>query len=183
MSQQILSLLLLGNFSYTANTPDIGATSFKLLSNQLSGWLSKLSKDFDIGISYQPGTTLTEDELEVALRTQLFNDRLSIDGNFGVRGTASSQSTSNVVGDINVEYKITQDGRFRIKAFNRTNNLTLIENNAPYTQGVGVFFRKEFEKFGDLLGAKRDKEEDRDGKDRNEEAVLESARREEEQPR
>jgi hypothetical protein len=183
MSQQILSLLLLGNFSYTANTPDIGATSFKLLSNQLSGWLSKLSKDFDIGISYQPGTTLTEDELEVALRTQLFNDRLSIDGNFGVRGTASSQSTSNVVGDINVEYKITQDGRFRIKAFNRTNNLTLIENNAPYTQGVGVFFRKEFEKFGDLLGAKRDKEEDRDGKDRNEEAVLESARREEEHPR
>lgn len=180
MSQQILSLLLLGSFSYTANTPNFGATSFKLLSNQLSGWLSKLSKDFDIGISYQPGTQLTEDELEVALRTQLFNDRLSIDGNFGVRGTASSQQTSNVVGDINVEYKITQDGRLRVKAFNRTNNLTLLENNAPYTQGVGVFFRKEFERFGDLLGrSSKEREEPPDEQRRNGEAVLEASRRDE----
>jgi hypothetical protein len=152
MSQQIISLLVLGTFSYTSAGPNIGATGFKLLSNQLSGWLSKISKDFDIGINYQPGTELTEDELEVALRTQLFNDRLSIDGNFGVRGTTREQNTSNVVGDIYVEYKITDDGRFRIKAFNRTNDISFLEDNAPYTQGVGIFYRKEFETFGDLFG-------------------------------
>jgi hypothetical protein len=152
MSQQIISLLVLGSFSYTSAGPNLGATGFKLLSNQLSGWLSKISKDFDIGINYQPGTELTEDELEVALRTQLFNDRLSIDGNFGVRGTTQEQNASNVVGDINVEYKITDDGRFRIKAFNRTNDISFLEDNAPYTQGVGIFYRKEFETFGDLFG-------------------------------
>lgn len=152
MSQQIISLLILGSFSYTTAGPNIGTTGFKLLSNQLSGWLSKISKDFDIGINYQPGTELTEEELEVALRTQLFNDRLSIDGNFGVRGTTREQNTSNVVGDINVEYKITDDGRFRIKAFNRTNDISFLEDNAPYTQGVGIFYRKEFETFSDLFG-------------------------------
>ncbi len=181
MSQQIISLLLIGNFSYTANTPNFGATSFKLLSNQLSGWLSKISKDFDIGISYQPGTQLTEDELEVALRTQLFNDRLSIDGNFGVRGTTSSQNASSVVGDINLELKITQDGRFRVKAFNRTNNLNLLENNAPYTQGVGLFLRKEFETFGDIFRRKKEKSDDRADERRNEDAVMNRPFREEEQ--
>ncbi|HZK07153.1 MAG TPA: translocation/assembly module TamB domain-containing protein [Bacteroidales bacterium] len=152
MSQQIISLLVLGSFSYTTAGPNIGATGFKLLSNQLSDWLSKISKDFDIGINYQPGSELSEEELEVALRTQLFNDRLSIDGNFGVRGTKREQNTSNVVGDINVEYKITNDGRFRIKAFNRTNDISFLEDNAPYTQGVGIFFRKEFDGFNDLFG-------------------------------
>jgi hypothetical protein len=152
MSQQMVTLLVLGSFSYASSTPNISATGFKLLSNQLSDWLSKISKDFDIGINYQPGTSLTEDELEVALRTQLFNDRLSIDGNFGVRGTTKkSEKASDVLGDINIEYKITEDGHFRVRAFNRTNDISFLEDNAPYTQGVGIFYRKEFEKFGDLF--------------------------------
>lgn len=141
MSQQILSLLILNSFSYTDYAPPgLTSNSFNLLSNQINNLLSRISKDFNIGINYQPGTALTEDELEVALSTQLFNNRLSIDGNFGVKGKTSSQNTSNVIGDVNLEYKITDDGRFRIKAFNRTNNLPIIENNAPYTQGIGIFF-------------------------------------------
>ncbi len=161
MSQQMVSLMVLGSFSYAASRPNIGTTGFKLLSNQLSDWLSKISKDIDIGVNYQPGTSLTEDELEVALRTQLFNDRLSIDGNFGVRGTnKKSENASDVLGDINIEYKITEDGHFRVRAFNRTNDISFLEDNAPYTQGVGVFYRKEFEKFGDLFKwNKRDKKE------------------------
>lgn len=179
MSQQFLSLLLLSNFSYTANTPSLGTTSFKLLSNQLSSWLSKLSKDVDIGIDYQPGSQLTEEELRVALRTQLFNDRLLIDGNFGVRGESRNQNTSSVVGDINVEYKITNDGRFRVKAFNRTNNLSIIENNAPYTQGLGLFYRREFDSFKDLFNKSSKNESRSSGQSdkKNDEAVLDSYKR------
>ncbi len=171
MSQQILSLLVIGSFSYATAGPNISATGFKVLSNQLSEWLSRISKDFDIGINYQPGTELTEEELEVALRTQLFNDRLSIDGNFGVRGTSEDQNTSNVVGDINVEYKITDDGGFRVKAFNRTNDISFLEDNAPYTQGVGIFYRKEFETFRDLFKRDKNKKRKNEKHKRNKQAV------------
>ncbi len=107
MSQQILSLLILNSFSYTDYAPPgLTSNSFNLLSNQINNLLSRISKDFNIGINYQPGTALTEDELEVALSTQLFNNRLSIDGNFGVKGKTSSQNTSNVIGDVNLEYKL-----------------------------------------------------------------------------
>jgi len=172
MSQQIVSLIFIGSFSYASAGPGIGASGFKLLSNQVSNWLSKISKDFDIGVNYQPGTELTEDELEVALRTQLFDDRLSIDGNFGVRGTSQEQNTSNVVGDINVEYQITKDGRFRIKAFNRTNEISFLEDNAPYTQGVGIFYRKEFENLKDLFTRDREKKKNRKQNKPNQEAVI-----------
>jgi len=172
MSQQIVSLIFIGSFSYASAGPGIGASGFKLLSNQVSNWLSKISKDFDIGVKYQPGTELTEDELEVALRTQLFNDRLSIDGNFGVRGASQEQNTSNVVGDINVEYQITKDGRFRIKAFNRTNDISFLEDNAPYTQGVGIFYRKEFDNLKDLFRRDRDKKKNKKQKRPNQEAII-----------
>ena len=182
MSQQMVSLLVLGSFSYSASSPSIGAAGFKLLSNQLSDWLSKISKDIDIGVSYQPGTSLTEDELELALRTQLFNDRLIIDGNFGVRGTTSKdENASDVLGDVNIEYKITEDGQFRVKAFNRTNDISFLEDNAPYTQGVGFFYRKEFEKFGDLFKpSKSEKKKRKKKKDKGNPDTDDPAARKEE---
>ncbi|NCD43436.1 MAG: translocation/assembly module TamB, partial [Bacteroidia bacterium] len=126
MTQQMLSLLVLNSFSFsspnTALTSGLGATSFDILTNQLSNWLSQISKDFDIGINYRPGDEITQEEMEVALRTQLFNDRVIIDGNIGVMGSDNAENASNIVGDVNVEVKITRDGRLRLKAFNKSND-------------------------------------------------------------
>ena len=162
MSEQMLFLLVLNQFkpvsgSDIAMYSSVGATSFDILTNQLNNWLSQISDDFDIGLNYQPGNDVTSEEIEIALSTQLFNDRVSIDGNFGVAGTDESKQTSNIVGDVNVEVKITEDGRFRVKAFNKTNSINSIEYNAPYTQGVGIFYRKEFENLRDLFGKNRKK--------------------------
>jgi len=78
MNQQMISLLVLGSFSSSSNmTPsagEIGASSINVLSNQLSNWLSQISKDFDIGINYRPSGAYTEQEVEVALSTQLFKE-------------------------------------------------------------------------------------------------------------
>ena len=152
MNQQMISLLVLNSFSYNAgDVGSLGVSSLGFISGALSNWLSQISKDFDIGINYNPGDKISEEELQVALSTQLFNDRVSIDGNFGVVGDEKSQRTSNIVGDVNVEVKITPDGRLRIRAFNRTNDIDILEDNSPYTQGVGVFYRKEFNSFKELF--------------------------------
>jgi len=55
--------------------------------------LSKISNDFDIGVNYRPGDAITKDELEVALSTQLFNDKLSVEGNIG--NNTNSQNPNN----------------------------------------------------------------------------------------
>ncbi len=162
MNQQMISLLVLGSFSYRTIDFNASSASAKLISNQLSNWLSQISQDFDIGVNYRPGDQISQEEIEVALSTQLFNDRVIIDGNFGVVGDKTSSNASNIVGDVNVEVKITEDGRLRVRAFNRSNYNSVYDVNtfddiAPYTQGIGIFYRKEFDNFGELFNRKQKK--------------------------
>ncbi len=156
-NKQLLSLLLLSRF----HTPDyltggeevgsgnaVGKNASELLSNQLSNWLSGLSDDFDIGINYRPGDEISNNELEVALSTQLFNDRVAIDGNVGV--SEYNNTDANVVGSVNVDVKLNKKGNIRIRGFNRANENNL-ENNSLYTQGVGLYYKEDFDTFGELL--------------------------------
>ena len=157
MNQQMISLLILNSFNYNT-TASLGASSFNLISNQLSNWLSQISRDFDVGINYRPGDELTEDQIQVSLSTQLFDDRLLIDGDVGVSSGDNSQNASNIVGDVYIEYKLRPDGRVRLKSFNRSNNINYLEDIAPYTQGVGIFYRKEFNRFNEIFQRKKRKQ-------------------------
>lgn len=157
MNQQMISLLVLNTFSSTSGistaTASLGFSSYEIISAQLSRMLSQISKDFDIGVNYRPGDQISPQELELALSTQLWDNRVTIDGAFGMNSyNTTSQSTTQVIGDVLVEVKITEDGRFRVKAFNRTNSaLEVSSGRAPYTQGVGILFRKEFNSFGEIF--------------------------------
>lgn len=160
MSQQMMSLLILNSFSSNSGyAGSVGFNTFSLLTNQLSNWLSNISNDFDIGVNYRPGDQVTAQEVEVALSTQLWDDRVLIDGNVGVRGSETTQNTNSIVGEVTVEYKITPEGNIRAKAFNKSNNNELYKNNyAPYTQGVGIFYTKEFDKFREAFNFRRKKD-------------------------
>jgi hypothetical protein len=159
MSQQMISLLVLNSFSQsTGYSGSVGFNTYSLITNQLNNWLSQISNDFDIGVNYRPGDDLSAQEVELALSTQLWDDRISIDGNIGMRGTDNTQNTNNIVGEVNVEVKLTRDGRLRAKAFNKSNNDLAYTRYAPYTQGVGVSYTQDFNRFGDLFIRKRKKD-------------------------
>jgi len=164
INKQMLYLLILNRF-YSADAENVspqignttnafGVTSAELLSNQLSNWLSQMSKDFDIGINYRPGSEVSERELEVALSTTFLNDRLLINGNVGVGENKST--TSNLIGDIEVQLKMNQQGSFRLKGFTRVNPETQAELG-PYSSGVGVFYTEDFDTFGELVKSLWDK--------------------------
>ncbi len=113
----------------------------------------------DIGVNYRTGDALSSEALEVALSTHLFDDRVTIDGNLGVMSSGSTQNTNNIIGDVVIDVKITRDGRFRVKAYNKSNNPFEINSyNANYKQGVGIYYRYEFDRFSELFGRKRKKE-------------------------
>ena len=162
MSQQMISLLVLNSFmSSEGTTGNVGFNTFSLLTNQVNNLLSKISNDVDIGVNYRPGDNVSAQEVELALSTQLFDDRVIIDGNLGMRGADKTQTTENtnsLIGEVNVEVKITQDGRFRGKAFNKSNNNYLYKSYAPYTQGVGVSYTQDFNRIRDLFARKKKKE-------------------------
>ena len=106
-----------------------------------------------MGVNYRAADAFSQEELEIAVSTQLFNDRVTLDGNVGVSdNNNTSQNTSNLVGDFNVEVKVSEDGKFRFRAFNKTINNSVLNNyNSPYTQGVGVIYREDFDTFDEFL--------------------------------
>ena len=163
VNEQVISLLVLGTFSYSnAGNVNLATSGYSILTNQLSSMLSKMSDKIDIGVNYRPGDNVSQEEFEVALSTQLFNDRLTIDGNFGMTYDRSQGNASNIVGDVDLSYKITEDGRWLLKAYNHSNvNSWYYYNNydkiSPYTQGVGVAYKKEFNNINELFTNNRKK--------------------------
>ena len=84
----------------------------------------------------------------MALSTQIFNDRLLINGNLGI--SDKKYNNENLVGDVEVQWKLNKKGTIRLKGFTRKN--TDIEAEyGPYTTGAGIFYTEEFDTFGELM--------------------------------
>lgn len=154
MNKQVFALLILNRFiapqqgADDAQRAGFGSTtSSELLSNQLSNWLSQISDDFDIGFNYRPGDEISNDEVQVALSTQILNDRVILDGNVGYSEDRLTHNGS-VVGEFSVEYKITEN--FRARAFNEANTNAYLDNQGLYTQGVGIYYQEEFDTWREL---------------------------------
>ncbi len=165
MNKQAFSLLVFNRFAIPGHIGSgqndlVAGNTAEMLSNQLSNWLSQLSNDFDIGVKYRSGNDANREELEVALSTRLFNDRVILDGNLGVMGNNPNQAETNrnFMGEFNVDVKITRDGKLRWKIFNRSNEANLIKV-ANYTQGSGIAYQRQFDRVGDLFIRKRKKNE------------------------
>ena len=169
-NKQVFGLLVLNRFlpvagyanqadynSLARNSAASGsATVSEFLSNRVSSWLSALSQDVDIGINIRPGDNVTSQELAVALSTQLFNERLRLSGNFGVTKTPATLTVgpaqNDLIGDFELQYLMTQDGRFRLRVFNKSNTYDIATSNPTgFTQGVGLVYQQDFSTFNELL--------------------------------
>ena len=150
---QTLYLLAFNSFNYGDSFDGMG-----LLTGQFSDYISRFVDDLDINFNYKAGSDINNEEMTIALRKQLFDDRLTIETNFGViipSNTYANNSTS-VVGDVNLDYKITKDGRFSAQVFNRSNYNTMYYQYsyykmAPYTQGIGLSYNKSFDRIKDIF--------------------------------
>ncbi|MFC0878722.1 translocation/assembly module TamB domain-containing protein [Saccharicrinis sp. FJH2] len=157
VQRQVIYLLMFNRFYSIEGNPNYGAsnqaavvTASEFASNQLSNMLSQLSDDFDLGVNYRPAdaASLTKQEVEMMFSTKMFNDKLSINGNFGYRETQTS--ASNFVGDFDVDYRLNPKGNFKLKAYSHTND-NIIYENSPTTQGFGFVYKEEFNSFGELV--------------------------------
>jgi hypothetical protein len=88
---------------------------------------------------------------------RFFNDRLAVNvgGNY-VTGATLVNNAQYFAGDVTFEYKISNDNRLKIRAYNR---------NAPTVEGtknkigVGLSYRREYDSFAEFLGKKKKKAE------------------------
>ena len=160
MANQALSLLVFGKFAYAGGSA--GAEQTMNLSNLLStNFQVDLTKNMNLGVSYHSGNDDSYDEYQFALRTELFENRLTIETNLGVisSNNPSADAASNIVGEFDLYYKLSKDGRLQAHFYNHSNyntnyNSFAIDRRAPYTQGLGLSYSRSFPTFRELFRKK-----------------------------
>lgn len=184
-NQQVFSLLALNSFSAEGDIFDAGngggtLNQWDLLANQASAFLNKVTGDYEVSLNYQPGTSQdasaigVQEEFEVGVSKRFFNNRVTVNSSVDVP-VGANQNNSAVTGDFEVEYAITEDGRLRTKAFNRAieNQYSLqLQQNQNYRQGVGLYYRVDYDTWGEFFRRMFGKKEDEDLENQSDEEVV-----------
>ena len=156
VQKQFVSLLLLGSFLPSESSGVINGSNM-LLSNvteviagQFNSILQKLDIPLDLGFNYQPGSGGT-DIFDVAISTQLFNNRVVVNGSFGNRQYKSSAGAADMVGDLDVAVKLGRQGDVRVNLF--SHSADDYTNYLDYSQrsGAGISYQKEYNKFREVI--------------------------------
>lgn len=141
-----------------------------LLSSTLSGQINQmLSSVIGTNSKWNFGTGITTGEqgwndldVEGNLSGSLLNDRLLINGNFGYRDNALTNS-SNFIGDFDVRWRLSETGNTYIKAYNQTNDRYFTKATLN-TQGIGITYQRNFDSWKALLRRKMKEETDKNKK-------------------
>ena len=157
MTTQIIYLLGVGKFyafDYANQTSQSNATSslaFNTLSGQLNNMLAQVidNQNWNLGTNLSTGQNgWTDVEAEAILSGRLLNNRLIINGNFGYR--ENTLQNSNFVGDFEAVWLLTENGDFRLRGYNMTNDRYFTKSTMT-TQGIGFIYKKDFTRWGELL--------------------------------
>ena len=151
MMRQVVYLLVFGRFftpeylTSSSNGTGLNET-YSLLSSTITGqinaWLGKLTNVFSVGFNIRSEGTGSDaaQEYEAVFQLQPI-DRLIINGNFGYR--YNDISNRPFFGDLDVEYLLTPNGKFRLKGYTHSVDKYSLKQ-ATMVEGVGVVFKHDF---------------------------------------
>jgi hypothetical protein len=107
---------------------------------------------FQVGVNYVQGDRTpdqqTVDRFGLSLSTQI-SDRVLINGAVGV--PVGGMTESVIVGDVEIQFLLNEDGSLRAKVFNRENNIQFIGEEIGFTQGIGLTYSVDFDTFRELI--------------------------------
>ena len=152
VQRQFLALLVTGTFipdeqgGVQNNT--LYSSVGELMTTQLNNIFMKLDIPLDLGFNYQPTSSGTS-IFDVAVSTQLFNNRVLVNGNIGNKQRVTSGGNRNeVVGDIDIEVKINRSGSLRASAFSHSADQFTNYLDNLQRMGLGISWQQEFNHFG-----------------------------------
>jgi len=180
LNKQVFALLLLNRFigenpfaseSGGASVSSIARESAsKILSQQLNNLagnlISGVELNFDLVSSqdYTTGQLENKTDLNVGISKKLLNDRLKITvgSSFGLEGPQQqNQEANTIAGDVTIEYQLSKDGRYKLKAY-RINKYQVALQGQVVETGLAFVITLDYDKFRELFEkAKTDKKKNK----------------------
>lgn len=168
VQKQFLSLLLSNSFlpdeqsGIANNSSMLYSNVTEAMANQLSNILHKLDIPLDLGLKYQPSDKGT-DRFDVAVSTQLFNNRVVVNGNIGNKEYSNGNTQNDVVGDLDIEIKLDRSGAFRLNLFSHSADMYSNYLDNSQRNGVGLTYQTEFNSmrqfFRNVFSSKKKRQE------------------------
>ncbi len=176
LNKQVFALLLLGRFVQENPFVSSGggggledqvrSSASSILTDQLNRLAASLIKGVDVNFNLTSGTDYTSGQaseqtnLNVGVSKRLLNDRLrvSVGSNFELEGPSNTnQNTSNIAGDVSVDYQLTKDGRYILRVYRLNEYEGVLEGQVVET-GLSFILTFDYNKFSELFtGRKRSK--------------------------
>ncbi len=167
LNKQVFSLLVLNRFFPDSGSDGSagGTLSFardnlnEALSDQLNIFSDRLlgetGIDLNFGLDtytdYQGESPQERTQLDITAQKSLMDDRLivSVGSEVDLQGSSQVEEGSPVIGNVSLEYLLTENGRFRLKAFRRKSYENVIDGQLIIS-GLSLIFTQEFNKFHEL---------------------------------
>ncbi|SHK57147.1 translocation/assembly module TamB domain-containing protein [Epilithonimonas mollis] len=174
MNKQVFALLLLNRFigeNPFESSAGLSAEAMarqsvsKILSQQINNLASDLIKGVDLNFDlessedYSSGAKNTRTDLNVDISKKLLNDRLkvSVGSNFGLEGDArQNESMTNIAGDVTVDYSLSRDGRYTLRAYRKNEYQVALQGQIVET-GVGFIITLDYDKFREIFQKSRNR--------------------------
>ena len=153
---QAISLLTQGIFINEVSVSIEGITNniYEKVSDVFSDLLGGSQGPLKVGLNYLQGDKSdildikTEDRFGVTLSTEI-SDKILFNGKIGVPIGGIEETL--IIGDVQIDFILNEDGSLKAKVFNRENEFRYIGDKLGYTQGVGLTYQVDFQTFRDLL--------------------------------
>lgn len=157
-TMQFAYLMLSNSFMPDDQTSAIGTMSGSLagiagmefLSNQISNLIS--GSNYNIRFGYRPQSDLTSEEVTFDVGADIIANKLSVEvgGNYDVGQKGIYTNTNNPLSvDGYVTWVLNKSGSLKVKGFTRTID-RFDESQGLQDNGVGVYYRQEFQSWDDL---------------------------------
>ncbi len=149
---QAFALLAFGSFTTPENAGSVAYGSlFEKASSLFNDIISDQDSKLQVGVNYDQADRVNQisGRVGLTLSTQI-NDKISINGKVGVPVGGVTESV--LVGDVEVQLQLNEDGSLRARVFNRENDINYnIGEGIGYTQGLGLSYSVDFDTFGEML--------------------------------
>ena len=170
LNRQVFSLLVLNRF-YPESGSDGSRGGFAsvardnlndALSDQLNIFSDKLLGNsgfqLDFGLDsftdYQGTTPQERTQLDIAAQRKFFDDKLTVrvGSSVDVAGESPNGDATPLIGNVSLEYELTEDGQYRLRGFRRSEFENVIDGQT-IVSGISLIFQQEFNKFSQLWDA------------------------------
>lgn len=152
--KQVMSILVSGSFipdiqsSIVNNSTLLYSNATEVLSNQINNIFTQLAIPLDLSFNYQPVQN-GRNIFDAAVSAQLFNNKVIVNGNIG--SSKYLNKSESLAGDLDVEVKLDEKGRFRAKAFSHSADKFSNYLDNSQRNGVGLVYQEEFSSFRELF--------------------------------